>query len=277
MSYCARMLVPRLLSTAQAARLAHVGPSTLKRWADAGRLSSLRTAGGHRRFRRMDIERLVREERLVGSATSSRRDPILDALVRGVRHELDAALLEARARLGSWYAVADDVGATLTELGERWQRAEFTIADEHAASHHLLRALGRVADTMPGPYGEAPSCVLACPADEEHVLGLALAELCLRELGWRPLWLGRRTPVDEIVGLLEAEAFDAVALSASSFASQADALERVVDVIGARCEALGVGLVLGGTGAWPSASRHGDRLTTFAQFHRWLADRSERR
>jgi hypothetical protein len=41
--------------------------------------------------------------------------------------------------------------------------------------------------------------VLVCASDDDHTLGLSLAELCLREVGIGPLWLGRRTPVAELV------------------------------------------------------------------------------
>jgi excisionase family DNA binding protein len=41
----------RLLTPAEVASLFRVDPKTVGRWAKAGRLDSLRTPGGHRRFR----------------------------------------------------------------------------------------------------------------------------------------------------------------------------------------------------------------------------------
>jgi hypothetical protein len=41
--------------------------------------------------------------------------------------------------------------------------------------------------------------VLAWAEGDEHTLGLPLAELCLVELGWTPLWLGARTPTVETI------------------------------------------------------------------------------
>ncbi len=40
----------------QAARMLHVSPKTVNRWAQEGRIPCLVTLGGHRRFRRLDIE-----------------------------------------------------------------------------------------------------------------------------------------------------------------------------------------------------------------------------
>lgn len=47
------------LSTAQAARELGVSLSTVRRWADQGHLTSIRTPGGQRRFPRDAIERFV--------------------------------------------------------------------------------------------------------------------------------------------------------------------------------------------------------------------------
>lgn len=40
----------RLLTPAEVAALFRVDPKTVTRWADAGKLSSIRTLGGHRRY-----------------------------------------------------------------------------------------------------------------------------------------------------------------------------------------------------------------------------------
>jgi len=51
------------LALGEASRLLGVDGDTLRRWADQGRLESFTTPGGHRRFRRTAIERLVTSRR----------------------------------------------------------------------------------------------------------------------------------------------------------------------------------------------------------------------
>ena len=45
------------VSLRQAADMLGVHPATVRNWADEGKLPSLRTPGGHRRFRRSDLMR----------------------------------------------------------------------------------------------------------------------------------------------------------------------------------------------------------------------------
>lgn len=47
------------LPTSEAADLLGVAPVTLKRWAISGKVRGWKTPGGHWRFRRSDLERLL--------------------------------------------------------------------------------------------------------------------------------------------------------------------------------------------------------------------------
>jgi len=49
----------RLLTPAEVATLFRVDPKTVTRWAKAGKLSSIRTLGGHRRYRETEVRELL--------------------------------------------------------------------------------------------------------------------------------------------------------------------------------------------------------------------------
>lgn len=49
----------QLLTAPEAAEVLQVSVNTLRKWGDAGALPSVRTPGGHRRFRRSDVEALL--------------------------------------------------------------------------------------------------------------------------------------------------------------------------------------------------------------------------
>jgi excisionase family DNA binding protein len=48
-----------LLTPAEVAALFRVDPKTVTRWAKAGKLSSIRTLGGHRRYRETEVRTLL--------------------------------------------------------------------------------------------------------------------------------------------------------------------------------------------------------------------------
>ena len=50
-----------LLSPAEVASLFRVDPKTVTRWAKAGKLTSIRTLGGHRRYRESEVLERLRE------------------------------------------------------------------------------------------------------------------------------------------------------------------------------------------------------------------------
>jgi excisionase family DNA binding protein len=51
----------RLLTPGEVAALFRVDPKTVTRWAASGRISSIRTPGGHRRFRESEVRELLGE------------------------------------------------------------------------------------------------------------------------------------------------------------------------------------------------------------------------
>ena len=51
--------VETLLTPAEVAEMFRVNPKTVTRWARAGKLTSLRTLGGHRRFRESEVRALL--------------------------------------------------------------------------------------------------------------------------------------------------------------------------------------------------------------------------
>jgi excisionase family DNA binding protein len=49
-----------LLTPGEVAALFRVDPKTVTRWAASGRITSIRTPGGHRRFRESEVRALLR-------------------------------------------------------------------------------------------------------------------------------------------------------------------------------------------------------------------------
>lgn len=58
----------RLMTPGEVASLFRVDPKTVSRWAISGRIPSVRTPGGHRRFRETDVRSLLRGQAFISRA-----------------------------------------------------------------------------------------------------------------------------------------------------------------------------------------------------------------
>jgi methanogenic corrinoid protein MtbC1 len=88
-------------------------------------------------------------------------------------------------------------------VGEQWGGGLISVAQEHFATgfvHARLLGLARGWD-----HGLGPRALLACPAGEQHTLGLIAFGISLHQIGWRITYLGADTPARMI-----SEAADAV-------------------------------------------------------------------
>jgi MerR family transcriptional regulator, light-induced transcriptional regulator len=208
-----------LLRIGELSRRSGVSPELLRAWERRYQLlHPARSQGGLRLYSLDDLERvrLMQQHLARGLAAaeaaalateqppaSGAETPLADA-----KDELADALgafdePRAHALLDSLLATAtiDTVLATvvvpyLHELGERWERSEASIAQEHFASA-VLR--GRLLGLARGwGRGLGPAIVLACAPGEQHDLGLIAFGLALRGRGWRVVYLGTDTPLTSV-------------------------------------------------------------------------------
>lgn len=258
-----------LITTTEAARVLGVGPSTVKRWADEGLLACVRTAGGHRRFISEEVQRF--REQGYGADSQDGIERWMDVLLSedSDPFQINAALLQARGDRGSWWEVCAELGPVLEEIGARWARGELAIAEEHVASERLARGLAFVTQSV-GVAPRSPACVLVTAEGDDHTLGLSLVEVCARESGWATVWLGRSTPIAEVLDTVERRRARVVAVSASGFSSSAEELARQERILGSLLGPLGVPILLGGSGAWPEVPTYGERILSFRQLARRL-------
>ena len=66
----------KLLTLKETEHLLNVSKSTLQRWDNSGKLVALRTEGGHRRYKKSDIERLIGED---SNETTDKSDEVIVA------------------------------------------------------------------------------------------------------------------------------------------------------------------------------------------------------
>lgn len=258
----------RLLTTRQAAEWLGVGPTSVKRWADDGRLACVRTAGGHRRFE-ADVVRAFGRS-VDGPASES--DALVDLITSRVPTALvQARLLELRVQHGGWVALASALDAVLAGLRARCRDNTLSIGAEHTASERLYRAVVGLAETIV-VAPSAPTCVLCASNGEEHPVRLGLAELCARAVGWQTHWAGLRSDRAGVAEALDEAGARVLYVSASVWAEDQLALAKQSRDLSDVCDVRGVRLALGGPGAWSDVAVGRARVTTYDAFAELLAD-----
>ena len=261
------------LRIGELARRTSLSPEVLRAWERRyGLLQPTRTAAGYRLYSDEDAARVARMQQLlaggIAAAEAARlalddapapgggRDPIeplraaLDAFDETGAHRAFDRLLADRALDA---ILGEVVLPLLRELGERWERGEASVAQEHFASQFLRGRLLGLARGWDRGFG--PRAVLACAPGEQHDLPLVVFGLALREEGWRITFLGADTPVATLAST--AEALDPAAIVVS--ATREETLAAVAEALAAATRRLP--LWVGGAGATEElAARAGARL-----------------
>jgi DNA-binding transcriptional MerR regulator len=216
-------------------RRSGVSPDLLRAWERRyGLLRPSRSSGGLRLYSEDDVLRVqAMQEQLAAGlaaaeaaavASSRQGNPQGSVDTMQARDELDAALLAYDegaahatfdalvARFSLETVLADVVLPYLHDVGDRWERSEISVAQEHFASAFLR---GRLLGLARGwGQGFGPTALLACAPGEQHDLGLVAFGLALRSRGWRILYLGPDTPLESLADAARSSRPDRVVVSA---------------------------------------------------------------
>lgn len=153
-------------------------------------------------------------------ATAEEIDPQAVGLAEAADTLDDLVLLDildaAERALGVAAAVDRVALPALVEAGRRWERGEFTVAQEHLLSEAVRAWLARHAAAIHLPQPGAPRVLVACPEDERHDIGALALAFMLRQAGARVTYLGGDVPVPALVDAARRVRFDAVCLCATA-------------------------------------------------------------
>jgi DNA-binding transcriptional MerR regulator len=233
------------LRIGELSRRSGVSNELLRAWERRyGLLRPTRSDGGYRLYSAQDERRVAAMrahlERGLSAAEAARltlEEDAADApssttpvLARGIQQlraaldELDegganAALDRLLAELSVETVLRAAVLPYLRELGDRWERGDVSIGQEHFASG-VLR--GRMLGLARGwGRGGSAHALLACAPDEHHELALIAFGLALRDRNWRITYLGPNTPLETVTEIADALRPDAVVIAATTAATLA--------------------------------------------------------
>lgn len=265
-----------LVRIGELSRRVGVSVELLRAWERRyGLLAPTRTTGGFRLYGSADERRVRRMLAHLDAGVSAAEGARL-ALVEpeapapspsGDATELDVRALQLRRALDDFdepgaHAAVDGLLASFTletalrdavlpylrELGERWERGEASVAQEHFASAVLRGRLLGLARGW-GSAGERRA-LLACLPGDTHDLGLICFGLMLHRHGWRITFLGPDTPMATIEETARALGVALVMLTATTDAQT----EAARDGLAALARVSSVALAGAGTNATVAAA-----------------------
>jgi excisionase family DNA binding protein len=250
------------LSPKQVARAIGVSESSLKRWCDRGLIPFERTAGGHRRMVMTDVVsflrsggyKVVQPDLLSLPATSGQtewtldqaRERFLSALVEGQEEACRRIVVDLFLSGHSPATIGDQVIAEgFRRVGNLWECGDLEVYEERRGCELCLRIVHELRGLQEPPADDAPVALGATVDGDPYTLAVSLAEVVLREAGYRATSLGHMLPFSTLHVALAEQRPQLMWLSVSSIRDEAkfaDEVNRLYDA----CLAAGAALVLGG-------------------------------
>lgn len=203
------------VSPKQLARAIQVSESSVKRWCDQGVISTVRTAGGHRRIDMTDVLRFLRDHRydlirpeVLGlPATTGRTGWILDraeasfreALLTGDEDRARQILFDLYLGKHELTTILDGVvAAALHGIGDRWRCGQAEIYQERRSCEICLRLLHELRLLTTPPAASHGMAMGGTPEGDHYQVPNAMVELVLRQTGWETNPLGTGLPFDTL-------------------------------------------------------------------------------
>ncbi len=191
-----------------------VSESSVKRWADEGRIDVSRTVGGHRRIAVADAIRFIRETgacvtrpELLGlselehlpSDLRTNQNPeetLYQALEKGDGPVVRGILQSLFVNGTSVAAICDGPFAgAMRRIGTMWMHAEWGIFIEHRATDIAIQAMNQLRTLIGSPQPTSPVVLGGAPEGDLYVLPSLMVAATLASIGFKDINLGARTPV----------------------------------------------------------------------------------
>ncbi|MBP9085737.1 MAG: hypothetical protein KBG15_06440 [Kofleriaceae bacterium] len=215
----------QLITPRQLADAIGVSESSLKRWADAGKIHVSRTDGGHRRIALAEAIRFIRDTKstvvrpdLLGlPSNENSMDAALTSLLEAGDGQAAVAAIVSRFLSGTSIAAICDgpLRAAMTHLGNMWRHTGEGIMIEHRATAICIDALGTLKSLVSVAEGAAVA-VGGAPSADPYVVPSMMCAAALCEVGLRAVNLGAETPLEVLSQAAVAENAKLVWLSFSA-------------------------------------------------------------
>ncbi|WP_019142731.1 MerR family transcriptional regulator [Noviherbaspirillum massiliense] len=165
-----------------------------------------------------------------GATPGEELSPYLACCRAHRRDELRQALMQALLRLGIERFVLDVLAPLTTLIGVEWANGKLAISEEHLYTESVQTVLRPAISSLQASLATddaGPRVLLTTFPQEQHGLGLLMAEAFFTLAGAHCISLGTQTPIMEILGAAHKQQADIIALSFSTATHAGHALESL--------------------------------------------------
>ncbi|MGB9623410.1 MAG: B12-binding domain-containing protein [Phycisphaerae bacterium] len=284
-----------LLTPKQVARSIGVSEASLKRWCDKGVVPSVRTAGGHRRIPIAGVVQFLREtgypivepEVLGLPPATGRGGETIERARRHMRSALEDGDEQRTARLVFDLYLAGHTACDICDrvlapafhdIGARWQHGEIEVYEERRGCEVCMRSLYQLRRVLPPVPASALRAIGATPEGDPYAIPTLMAEIVLREAGWRAESYGCGHPFSTLCAAVRTVRPQLFWLSVSTIGSVPEFLGGYAKLYDTAVEC-GVPVAVGGRALTEEIRRamqyaaHGDTLRHLIAFARTLKSR----
>jgi methanogenic corrinoid protein MtbC1 len=140
--------------------------------------------------------------------------------------DADELCIASREQLPVARLVSEVFGPVLREAGDRWERGEFSVVQEHMLTSAVRRQLHSALDEH-NRRAAGPVVAFTTLSGERHELGSLMLAVLASSFGARAIYLGPDLPVAEVGRLCGHAEIAAVAVSVVTSAEVIDAREQL--------------------------------------------------
>ncbi len=289
------------LSPREAAIALGVSEASIKRWCDKGVFATTRTVGGHRRITTASVisflrasgrsaedpERLGIADAFPKTEDSGSRDDLASDSFRAALESGDESAFRslALARFVAGVALPElfdrEIAPAFVAIGDAWEHGRVDVYQERRACEICSRFLHELRGMIDAPAPDAPYAIGGSLSGDPYSIGSAMAELTLRDLGWRAEAYGVDLPPASLENAIRTERPSLVWISVAHLQSVEEFVgeySRLYD----SARKLDVAVVVGGraiddrTRARIRSTAHCDTMEQLAEFARALYHRPDR-
>ncbi|HAY33702.1 MAG TPA: excisionase family DNA-binding protein [Ignavibacteria bacterium] len=285
-----------ILSSKKAAEFLNVNESTVKRWADNGKLKSFKTPGGHRKFKFEDLKKVSEENHYLTPEMSAN---FMSAKTISDIKDRDYASLSKK--FGKYLLKGDSVSSydliyllylnktpvaqifdevvkrSMENIGDLWSKGFLGIEDEHIASGALLSVIHRFENEITDRYYPKTkfhkTALCAGLENQLHDIGLLCVRITLKHLGWKVIYPGSNLPADSIIKLLKSEKPDLLCLSFKSHEMIGESIKDISEII-KTADKLNIKIFTGGDAA-ANGSNGVLKINDLVTFTKFLKERNQ--